>query len=216
MLVYHYDAQTREFVSESPARVLPGREYLDDFDISKWQIPANSTTISPPNIQSGAARLFDSASESWMFVEDHRGEEWFTVDGDYVIVSELGDPSSFVAPLSQVKPTPTKVQLKEYLADLRWRAETGGVTFNSMPLRTDDRAKTLINAAAATFGDLDTFKFKTPAGWIDVSGVTVRSMRDAIAAHVQACFDVESDADASIDNGTYTTTEDLDSIVWPS
>lgn len=151
---------------------------------------------------------------------NEQGQVWSVpyplVDGEIPrAVQEWLDQGNSIVPY--VTPTPTKEQLRSALADKRWRVETGGITWNGSPLSTDDRAKTLISGAASAMADGDTFKFKVAAGvWIDITGIQVRAMRDAITAHVQACFDKEAELDADITSGTITTLDQIEAAAWPA
>ncbi len=119
---------------------------------------------------------------------------------------------TFTAPK---KPSPTKRELEKHLANKRWEVETGGIVVNTMPIPTDDRAKILIEGAAAALGDNDTTKFKAGDNWIDINGSTIRILLAAITAHVQACFAKEADLSGLIHKGDITTYDEIESADWP-
>lgn len=119
---------------------------------------------------------------------------------------------TFTAP---IKPSPTKSELEKHLANKRWEVETGGIIVNTMPIPTDDRAKILIEGAAAALSDNDTTKFKAGDNWIDINGSTIRILLAAITAHVQACFAKEADLSGLIHKGDITTYDEIESADWP-
>ena len=116
------------------------------------------------------------------------------------------------------RPTPTLSDLKadaiSRLASRRWQAETGGMTFNGAPVATDDRSKALIYGARGR-----TVKFKTASGqFVPLSASETEALADAVADHVQACFDRESDLLDAINAAE--TVEELEAVDissgWPA
>ena len=78
--VFNLRADTREFISAGDAYISP-----------HTGLPANCTTVSPPEIPAGYAAVFDSAGEKWVFVEDHRDQTFYDKNtGRAVYISELG------------------------------------------------------------------------------------------------------------------------------
>jgi len=78
--VFNLRADTKEFISAGDAYIPP---YTG--------LPANCTTVSPPEIPAGYAAVFDSAGETWVFVEDHRDQTFYDKEtGRAVYISELG------------------------------------------------------------------------------------------------------------------------------
>ena len=90
------------------------------------------------------------------------------------------------------RPTPTLAEQQadaiSRLASRRWQAETGGMTFNGAPVATDDRSKALIYGTRGR-----SVKFKTASGqFVPLSASETEALADAVADHVQACFDHEA------------------------
>lgn len=78
--VYHYSAQTGEFVSPGVARedpCVPGT----------YPLPANATEVAPPEAADGYVRVWDGSA--WEQVEDHRGAEGW-VNGIAHTVADIG------------------------------------------------------------------------------------------------------------------------------
>ena len=82
MKIYHYDKIMGEYIGQTDARKSP----LDD----EWLIPANSTSIVPPDeVKVGYALCFINGE--WQSVEDHRGETVYTKsDASVITVSTIG------------------------------------------------------------------------------------------------------------------------------
>ena len=80
LTVYNLRADTSEFIGAGDAY------------IPAWTgLPANSTDISPGEIPSGYAAVFNSAENEWAFIEDHRGETVYnSVTGEANFISVLG------------------------------------------------------------------------------------------------------------------------------
>lgn len=102
MIIYNYDGSTGEYLSSSSAN-------LDELE-SKIQgraiytIPSNATEIIPPKAANGYVCCFNTKTNSWSQVEDHRGEEVFSQQNlSSLTISELGPiPSGYIT----VKPEP--------------------------------------------------------------------------------------------------------------
>ena len=104
-----------------------------------------------------------------------------------------------------VEPIPLddiKAACKAAATDLRWQKETGGILIAGIPVATDDRSKTLIlgKRAQAQSDPAMTFRWKAASGeWVELTGVQIIAIADAVADHVQACFDREGDLHDAID-----------------
>ena len=105
---------------------------------------------------------------------------------------------------------------REIIAARRYEAEGGGITLNGMPIATDDRSKLLINGAAleAAIDPAYTMQWKTPAGFVELTGEQVIGIARAVRAHVQACFDREAELLAELEAGTLTN--ELLEQGWPA
>lgn len=100
-------------------------------------------------------------------------------------------------PLDRVKAT-----LKKALAAKRWEVECGGLTLpDGTRIATDDRSKTLLGGK---YRDAEKHpdklhRWKGPEGECLLTSAQVIAVGDAVAHHVQACFDRELDGVALID-----------------
>lgn len=120
-------------------------------------------------------------------------------------------------------PPPSTVELIAYEADLRWRAEQGGTTWNGWPIHTDDRSqgKYLSELQAITLGvrvDGDPWKFADGL-FRPVSNAEFPQLAIAAREHVRTVFGIEAAVLAQIEAGAVTTTAEIDAAfaaVWPS
>ncbi len=70
MYGYKYDSQTREFLHEVLCQESPREP-------GKFLIPANATTVAPPEEQEGKARVWNGSL--WEYVTDNRGKTMYSV-----------------------------------------------------------------------------------------------------------------------------------------
>jgi hypothetical protein len=99
--------------------------------------------------------------------------------------------------VSTYDPLPdTKAAKLAELAEYRWERETGGITVNGLPVYTDDRSKLLLNGARSRGQGA---RWKTTAGFVHLTAEEVEALAQAVAAHVQACFDREAELTEQIE-----------------
>lgn len=129
--------------------------------------------------------------------------------------TDTGDPGhDRIIRVWDVEPIPLeelRQARKSAATDLRWQKETGGIVIAGVPVATDDRSKTLIlgrRAQAQSDPDM-TFRWKAASGeWVELTGAQIIAIADAVADHVQACFDREGDLHDAID-----TTETAEAVL---
>jgi hypothetical protein len=115
----------------------------------------------------------------------------------------------FVGPLPEPEPEPEPEGPPDWpavIAGRRWEVEVGGIVVAGLTIATDDRSKLLINGAAVeAMLDPDyQMQWKTPDGFVELSGSQVLAIARAVRAHVQACFDREAELLAELEAGTFT------------
>lgn len=82
------------------------------------------------------------------------------------------------------------------LAARRWRAETGGIVFMTMAIKTDEDTQRKITGAyvQADKNPAFTARWKMDAGvFVTLNAATIIAIGDAVTAHIQTCFDKEAD-----------------------
>lgn len=117
-----------------------------------------------------------------------------------------------------LQPIDPEVDLANYAADRRWRAEVGGIEVDGLAVHTDDRSKMMIMGARlkAASDPGFTTEWKTAAGeFITINADTILLVSDAILDHVAACFAAEADVIAKIEAGDITDIAGIDAADWP-
>lgn len=89
-----------------------------------------------------------------------------------------------------------KTQKLAALAARRWQAETGGIVFMGMSIRTDEDTQRKITGAYVQADKNPSFtaKWKMDAGvFVTLDAATIIAIGDAVTGHIQTCFDKEGD-----------------------
>ena len=71
MISYGFDSKTREYKGEINCQESPREP-------GKFLIPANATTVAPPEEQAGKARVWNGSA--WGYADDNRGKTMYSVD----------------------------------------------------------------------------------------------------------------------------------------
>lgn len=103
----------------------------------------------------------------------------------------------------------------QQIADRRWRAEVAGIDIGGMHIDTGRDSQALITGATvqAMLDPSYSLRWKTPAGFVDLTAEQIIGVATAVRAHVQACFDREAELLDALEAGTFTP-EMLDQG-WP-
>ena len=106
-------------------------------------------------------------------------------------------------------------QTRNRIANKRYSVEVGGMDVAGLMISTDDRSKLLINGAAfeAMIDPNYVLKWKTEDGFVELNAEQVIFIARSIRAHVQTCFDRESELIADLNAGTFT--EEMLNNGWP-
>lgn len=89
-----------------------------------------------------------------------------------------------------------KAQKLAALAARRWQAETGGIVFMGMSIKTDEDTQRKITGAYVQADKNPSFtaKWKMDAGvFVTLDAATIIAIGDAVTGHIQTCFDKEGD-----------------------
>jgi hypothetical protein len=107
-----------------------------------------------------------------------------------------------------------KVYMKKVIANDRYLAEVAGVEVNGVMVDTSRQSQALIAGAAlqATIDSSYTLKWKTSAGFVDLTAAQVLALAAAVREYVQSQFDREAELCAAIDAAG--TVEELDAVRW--
>ena len=107
------------------------------------------------------------------------------------------------APAPDPLPTPGWPAL---IAARRWLAETSGTTFDGMPIDTGRDSQGLITGAAlaAMLDPAYSVRWKTVAGFVDLTAQQIIGVASAVRAFVQACFNREAELLDAVVDGSIT------------
>lgn len=116
------------------------------------------------------------------------------------------------------KPIPADIPVIDMgavIASRRYQAEVAGIVLNGISVDTDDRSKLLINGAAleAVIDPDYTMQWKSRDVFISLNGSQVIAIARAVRAHVQACFDRESELLEALSSDLLT--DDMIEQGWP-
>lgn len=130
--------------------------------------------------------------------------EWAAaIDDDEGESSPAGESLPvFVPPdVAEMQLDQAKAAMIAALAAYRFGRETGGVTVNGINILTDRESQATLTGAyvAVQLKPTRLIKWKGSDGvWTQIDKATVEFLAGAVADHVEACFDVESDKAAEI------------------
>ncbi|AYG66746.1 MULTISPECIES: DUF4376 domain-containing protein [unclassified Rhizobium] len=127
-------------------------------------------------------------------------------------------PVSLVAIVAGWSPEPAPVDLYAHAASKRYAVETGGIVINDMRVMTDRGSQSLITGAynyVQANPDVRV-KFKTAAGFVELTASQMTVIANMVGAHVQASFAAEGEVNGRIISGAITTKAEIDSFAWPS
>lgn len=107
-----------------------------------------------------------------------------------------------------------KERKRSEIAAARWAAETAGIDVNGFTVRTDRESQALITGAALKAMQDSTYscRWKGVGGFVELTAPQILAIADAVRAHVQSCFDHESELVALVDAAE--TVEAVEAIVW--
>lgn len=214
MTAYCYDRETGAYTG-------PVTPHLDPLETEAqghpvYMLPAWATELEPPVAEAGKVAVF--ADGAWTLLADHRGEFWFTADGQKVEVIGLGDPVASGLQPTEPPRVLTKDELKAYAAAKRYAVETGGVTVGQARIDTTRESQSLIgNAVLLSLYTAPeaVVKFKSLSGWVTLPKDALVTIGKAVGDHVQASFAAEEAVDSAIEVGTITDKAGVDAANWP-
>ncbi|WP_186389465.1 DUF4376 domain-containing protein [Stappia sp. TSB10P1A] len=140
---------------------------------------------------------------------DFMVSDGYLTDADDAAIGDLHDPDTgFSRPPA---PAPLPAELIALAADLRWRAEVGGMEWRGWPVHTDRQSQTKVLAehVAVTSGSrLDGEPWKFADGLFrELTNADVQDLARAVREHVRASFAAEAAVAADIEAGVIVTRE---------
>lgn len=96
----------------------------------------------------------------------------------------------------------TKEELIERLASYRWEVETGGVSIGGTLIETTREAQAQISSTYSALKDglVSSVKWKAVSGWVTLNLQSFTPIAQAVAVHVQKCFEAEQAVYTLIEN----------------
>lgn len=121
----------------------------------------------------------------------------------------LYSDEAFTAP---PMPTITSAELEVYAASKRYAIETGGIVVDGVQVMTDRQSQALISGAYNYVQQNPdaTVKFKTAAGFVELTATQMTLIANAVGAHVQAAFAAEGTIVAEIAAGSVAAISEID------
>lgn len=134
------------------------------------------------------------------------GAEVLKIDSDRQVVLVSHKQVAMTKAEQAERDAEVRAEWTQRIADRRFQLETGGTTINGMKIVTERDSQALITGAAvqAILDPAYVLRWKTPAGFVELSATEVLGLASAVRAFVQACFDREADLLAAVDDGTIT------------
>lgn len=176
-------------------------------------IPINNQSVMDWLNANGGGLVFEtSVSRPTQANPNHFISFWTTIR--FSDLPHAPNRTSFLASVD-ASLTPPPVDLVAFIAEKRWRVETGGVPFGGMILPSDDRAKMLIMGAAGAMANGDSAPFVMGGTIVTLTGAQFKAAHAAIVAHVQACFTKQAQLLAERSAGSITTVEQVELAAWP-
>lgn len=107
-------------------------------------------------------------------------------------------------------------QWADRIAARRWLAETSGTTVDGMPIDTGRDSQGLITGAAlaAMLDPAYSVRWKTVAGFVDLTAQQIIGVASAVRTFVQASFDREAELLGAVADGSITA--EMLERGWPS
>jgi hypothetical protein len=163
MIIYHYHPETGAYLGEGQADPSPLEE-------GKYLVPANATTLAPPEC---------GAEQYPAFIVDH----WSVIDVTAPVIPQEMPHTLEVA---------AEIKLAA-LAARRYEVETGGITIGGAEIKTDRESQAQLNSAFTCLqaGLIADTPWKAVNGWVTVTLAEIQPIAQAVAAHVRDCFATE-------------------------
>lgn len=143
------------------------------------------------------------------------GAETLTPDPERRVVVVVRDVVAWSAQEIAEHEAARRAEVAQQIAARRYDAETAGITVNGLQIDTGRDSQALITGATvqAMLDPAYSLRWKTPAGFVDLTAEQIIGVARAARAHVQACFDREAELLDALEAGTFAP-EMLDQG-WP-
>ncbi|MFT2184386.1 DUF4376 domain-containing protein [Pseudomonas putida] len=112
----------------------------------------------------------------------------------------------FTADEQTERATQRREEMSQQIASRRWQAEVAGIDIGGIRIDTGRDSQALITGATvqAMLDPSYTLRWKTPAGFVDLTAEQIIGVATAARAHVQACFNREAELLGFVADGSIT------------
>lgn len=134
------------------------------------------------------------------------GAEVLTLDADRRVVVVTHKQVAMTAAEKAARDSEQIAYWSDLIAARRYQAETGGTTVGGVPINTERDSQALLTGAAfaATLDPDYHIKWKTSAGFVDLTGDQILGIASQVRAFVQACFNREAELLGAVADGSIT------------
>lgn len=221
--VYAYDGETKEYIHNAePAQI-------DPLEPENLIVPANATTIAPPEVGDKEVAVFNEATGEWQVKADRRGEVYYdTATQEKITIDEIGvtpkktwtaqaptDPEEVWTGKAWEVPFAILVERKKAeLASARYNSATGIITIDGHRYNIDKDSQTSFNGVQTAFakGYITETEWKTVDGFVILNEAEFDRISGISLAYIQACFKMERVLLGAVDAAT--TPDELAVIRW--
>jgi len=131
---------------------------------------------------------------------DYAPEGAISVASDQANIGDTWNGTTFTPPPIVPPTPPTADDLVALAASARFKKETGGITVIGIPIATDRESQAMLNGAFnfVQVNSTATIKWKSDAGFVELTAAQIMGLALAVGTHVQACFAKEADVNVGI------------------
>lgn len=144
-IIYNFDPETKEFTCESKAYLDPLETKMAGSNI--YTKPAKSTFIKPPKTKKNQVLVFDEEEEKWIIKKDFRGTEYYDVNGDKHIITNIDE----TVPNDAILEQPTNFITKPKYENGKWIES--GLVYNGIEVKTKQDVKDIMRTIITNLGE---------------------------------------------------------------
>jgi len=134
------------------------------------------------------------------------GDETLTVDAERRVVVVVREVVPWSAEEIAEHEAQRRAEMAQQIADRRWQAEVAGIDVGGMHIDTGRDSQALITGATvqAMLDPNYSLRWKTVAGFVDLTAEQIIAVATAARGHVQACFNREAELLDALSAGTFS------------
>ena len=134
------------------------------------------------------------------------GDEALTPDPERRVVVVVREVVPWSAEEIAEHEAQRRAEMAQQIADRRWQAEVAGIDVGGMHIDTGRDSQALITGATvqAMLDPNYSLRWKTVAGFVDLTAEQIIAVATAARGHVQACFNREAELLDALSAGTFS------------